>query len=143
MKRQTEMTRTKGGVVHPPVMRAIAKLGADISVARRARRISAQNLADRMGVSRGTIHRLEKGEAGVSINTLGMALASLGMLGRLAGLVDQASDDVGLMISRGKLPGRVSGSRSPRNVDGKSFSSPRLTSTSAGTDAKTEEPEGW
>jgi len=129
------MFRTKGSVVHSAVARGIAKLGQDISIARRARRISTLDMSGRMGVSRGTLHRLESGDPGVSINTLAMALNALGMMDRLTQLVDQSEDDVGLMVSRGNLPERVVGARKTRTGGSKA------NVTSHGTESS--DPEGW
>ncbi|MCS0460778.1 helix-turn-helix transcriptional regulator [Rhizobium favelukesii] len=38
------------------------KIGEDISVARRIRRIAADDFARRIGISRATLHRLENGD---------------------------------------------------------------------------------
>ncbi|EIC23050.1 helix-turn-helix domain-containing protein [Thiorhodovibrio frisius] len=46
---------------------ALRKLGADIRDARRRRRIGTELMAERMGVSRGTLNRLEAGNPAVSI----------------------------------------------------------------------------
>ena len=81
--------RTKGSAVHPLIARGIARLGQDISRARRARGISTTDMAARMGVGRSTLHRLEQGDPGVSLNTLAMALSVLGLFDRLAELVEK------------------------------------------------------
>lgn len=100
--------RTKGSAVHPSIARGIARLGQDISRARRARRISTTDMAARMGVGRSTLHRLEQGDPGVSLNTLAMALSVLGLFDRLAELVDPASDELGLMLAEKTLPRNIS-----------------------------------
>ncbi|MBQ0812294.1 helix-turn-helix transcriptional regulator [Roseovarius sp.] len=100
--------RTKGSAVHPSIARGIARLGQDISRARRARRISTTDMAARMGVGRSTLHRLEQGDPGVSLNTLAMALSVLGLFDRLADLVDPASDELGLMLAEKTLPRNIS-----------------------------------
>ena len=88
MTARTDKTaRTKGNAVHPSIARGIARLGQDISRARRARRISTTDMAARMGVGRSTLHRLEQGDPGVSLNTLAMALSVLELFDRLAELV--------------------------------------------------------
>ena len=43
-----------------PVERAIRKLGHDLSLARRRRRISQDSMAQRMGASVSTVRRIEK-----------------------------------------------------------------------------------
>jgi len=131
--------RTKGGVVHSSVARSLRKLGADIAVARRVRRISTTDLAERMGVTRGTLRRLENGDPGVSLNTLAMAMAALGTSGRLTDLMDQASDDIGLMTTRAALPERIA-SRRPAKTAGSpedATGSPEAPTKASGT------PVGW
>ena len=107
MAARERVRRTKGSAVYPAVARSIQQLGRDISFARRARRISAEEFAASMGVSRATLHRLEHGDPGISINTLAMALHALGRLDLMSSLVDVSKDDVGLMTLRGEVPRRV------------------------------------
>jgi len=87
--------------------RALASLGANIKTARLKRRISVRGFAERVGVSERTIMRLEKGEDGVSIGTLAMACLVLGEIDRIAGFLDAASDDTGLLLDRETLPKRI------------------------------------
>lgn len=108
--------KTKGGPVYPVVAKTLSKLGQDISLARRTRRISAADFAERMGVSRATLSRLEAGDAGCSLNTLASALHILGRLDLLSNLLDQTKDDTGLWIMRDAVPKRI---RKPK-VKGKS-----------------------
>lgn len=129
-----KVVRTKGGVVHPSIARGIARLGRDISRARRARRISTTDMAARMGVGRSTLHRLEQGDPGVSLNTLAMALSVLGLFGRLAELVDPAADDIGLMLAEKTLPRNVVSRRRP------SLSAER---SGAASGEAQDAPEGW
>ncbi len=125
------VARTKGGVVHPSTTRGIARLGRDISRARRARRISTTEMAARMGVGRSTLHRLEQGDPGVSLNTLAMALSVLGLFDRLADLADPADDDIGLMMAQKALPKNVRRRAPSRQPPG--------PASGADDDA----PEGW
>jgi Helix-turn-helix. len=93
-----------------PSLRAeaeLAKLGADIAVARKRRRFTQQRLADGAGVNVATIRRLERGEAGVSLGVLVMVLLTLGESGRLGDLLDVAKDDIGLVLAVNELPQRV------------------------------------
>lgn len=137
-KERRRITRTKGSVVHPSVERGISKLGVDLGFARRARRISTIDMAARMGVSRSTLHRLEAGDPGVSLNTLAMALSVLGLFDRLTDLVDPASDDLGLALSRKTLPRRVvNRPRKRASVE----EMPRSEPHSSGS--ADDEPEGW
>ena len=95
----------------PSVQRALRALGRDVSIARRKRRLPVADFAARMGVSQGTLIRLEKGEAGVSIGALAMALLALGELRRIEEILDVSRDDTGLMLDVGNLPRRI---RRPR-----------------------------
>ncbi|MGR9293607.1 helix-turn-helix domain-containing protein (plasmid) [Rhizobium leguminosarum] len=104
----TKVKTTKGGaVVHLQVDRALAKIGADISLARRVRRMAADDFAERIGVSRGTLHRLENGDPGISINTLAMALHALGRLDALAKIADPVNDAVTLSQMIEEVPKRI------------------------------------
>lgn len=125
--------RTKGSAVHPSIARGIARLGQDISRARRARRISTTEMAARMGVGRSTLHRLEQGDPGVSLNTLAMALSVLGLFDRLADLVDPASDQLGLMLAEKTLPRNISRRRSSSSEK----------SQGPAAQADDDAPEGW
>lgn len=131
-RERPKKTTTKGNVVHPAVQRGLVKLGQDVALARRVRKLSTQDMADRMGVDRGTLRRLEQGDPGVSLNTLAMALSALGMMERLAGLVDRATDDIGLMAVQSRIPNRITRPR-PGGSGGE---------TGTGGVSR-EEPEGW
>lgn len=100
--------------------RALKRLGDNLKVARLKRRISLQDFADRIGVSKRTISRLEKGDDGVSIGTLAMACLVLGELGRVETFLDAGSDDLGLMLAKDQLPKRIDGPRksSRKSEDG-------------------------
>lgn len=87
--------------------RAIASLGRNIKTARTKRRIPVKEFAERIGVSERTVIRLEKGDEGVSLGTLGMACLVLGELDLISGFLDPAADDTGLLIDQQKLPKRI------------------------------------
>ena len=129
-----KVARTKGSVVHPSIARGIARLGRDISRARRVRRISTTDMAARMGVGRSTLHRLEHGDPGVSLNTLAMALSVLGLFDRLADLVDPAADDIGLMLAEKTLP---------KNIVSRRRSSQSTQTPGAASGEADDVPEGW
>ena len=92
----------------PKAKLALERLGQDIRNARLRRGIAVADLAVRAGTSPSSIARLERGDPGVAIGTLADVLVVLGLLERLADLVDIRKDDLGLAlaalsISRGKL----------------------------------------
>jgi transcriptional regulator with XRE-family HTH domain len=90
-----------------PVERAIRKLGGDISLARRRRRISQASLAERMGASLSTVRRIEKGDARVPIHFFARALHVFGEIQALEQLLDSSNDDIGLTLADEQLPKRV------------------------------------
>lgn len=90
-----------------PVQRAIAKLGNDLALARRRRRISQQSLATRIGASVSTIKRMEKGDMRVPLHFIARSLHVFGELERLAALLDSAHDDIGLTLADDALPKRI------------------------------------
>jgi hypothetical protein len=89
------------------VRRALEKLGSDISVARRRRRVPMSLMAQRAFVSRNTLARVERGDPSVSMGIWATALFVLGMSDRLGQLADTATDRVGLSLEEERLPKRV------------------------------------
>ena len=92
-----------------PVQRALLKLGADLSLARRRRHISQASLAERMGASLSTVRRMEKGDARVPIHFFARALHVFGELQALEHLLDTPKDEIGLALMDEQLPKRVRG----------------------------------
>lgn len=90
-----------------PVTRALRKLGRDIRDARRRRRIPTAILAQRASMSRTTLVKIEKGDAGVLLGNVATVLFALGMIDRLGDLADARSDAVGLQLEEEHLPERV------------------------------------
>ena len=87
--------------------RALEKLGRDINLARRRRRMSIEDFSERTGISPATIGRLEKGDPGVSIGAVAMAFVALGELKRISNLLDTSQDSVGLFLSEDDVPKRI------------------------------------
>ena len=85
-------------------------IGEDLGTWRRLRRLTAAQVADRAGISRYTVMRLENGEGATMENLLRVARA-LGVLDQLVEAVDPYKTDVGRMRSEEALPQRV---RPPR-----------------------------
>ncbi len=90
-----------------PVKRALKKLGNDICNARKRRRIPMQLAADRASISRATLSKIEKGDEGVSLGAYARIIFVLGMIGRLAELMDTTSDTLGLELEIENLPKRI------------------------------------
>ncbi len=94
---------------------ALAKLGADIAVARKKRRISTVSMAERAFVSRGTLYKVERGDPSVSIGIYAAVLAILGLADRLAQAADRRDDSLGLDIDEDRLPRKVQPRRRSRS----------------------------
>lgn len=90
-----------------PVLKALRKLGQDINDARRRRRITTQLMAQRSGLSRSTIGKIEKGDPTTSMGGYGAVLFVLGMEKRLSDLVDSMHDLVGRRLEDENLPKRI------------------------------------
>lgn len=93
---------------------ALAKLGADITVARKKRRISTVSMAERAFISRGTLYKVERGDPSVSIGIYATVLAILGLADRLAQAADRREDSLGLDIDEDRLPRKVQPRRRSR-----------------------------
>ena len=96
------------------VARSMRKLAEDLITWRKLRGLTQAQLADRAGVSRDTLSRLESGTGGVGLETLLRVLRALGLLDSLAEAFDPYRSDVGRMRSDEVLPRRVR----PRKLGG-------------------------
>jgi transcriptional regulator with XRE-family HTH domain len=90
-----------------PALQALRKLGRDLALARRKRRISTADMAQRLFVSRDTLWRLERGDPAVSLGTLATAAFILQLHDRLAGLAAAATDALALSLDERHLPKRI------------------------------------
>ena len=90
-----------------PARRALQKLGHDLALARRKRRISTADMAARLLVSRETLWRMERGDPTVSVGTVATATFVLQLHERLADLAAPASDDLALSLEESRLPQRI------------------------------------
>jgi DNA-binding XRE family transcriptional regulator len=93
------------------VCQALQKLGGDLKDARRRRRIKAELMAERLGVSRTTLDRMEKGEPTVSMGTYLTAIYSLDSdkLREFTNLFSREKDVLGQAVSDRELPKRIRG----------------------------------
>lgn len=90
-----------------PVRRALKKLGKDIADARRRRRIPVKLAAERASISRSTLNKIENGYEGVSMGSYARILFILGIINRLADLVDPSIDELGMILETENLPKRI------------------------------------
>ena len=90
-----------------PVTRALRKLGDDMKNARLRRRIGTSLMAERAGISRATLLKIEKGFSTVSLANYASVLFVLGMIERLSNLVDITHDRLALDLEEENLPKRI------------------------------------
>jgi transcriptional regulator with XRE-family HTH domain len=89
------------------VRRELARLGLDLSAARKRRRLTTAIVAERAFVSRNTITRVERGDPSVSIGIYATVLFVLGLGDRIGALADAGADQIGLGLENEQLPKRI------------------------------------
>jgi transcriptional regulator with XRE-family HTH domain len=99
-------------VTRTPVAVASAqrRIGEYLATWRKLRQLTAAQVADRAGISRYTVMRLEGGEGASTENLLRVARA-LGVLDTLTAALDPYATDLGKLRAQESLPERV---RTPR-----------------------------
>lgn len=100
--------------IPPAVARSMRGLAEDLVTWRKLRGLTQAQLADRSGVSRDTLQRLEGGTGSVGLETLLRVLRALGLLDSLTEAFDPHRSDVGRMRADEELPKRVR----PRRLGG-------------------------
>ncbi|MBN9426434.1 MAG: helix-turn-helix domain-containing protein [Burkholderiales bacterium] len=120
-----------------PVERALHQLGQDISTARRMRRLSQEDLAQRIGTSLSTVRRMEDGYPGTALHTFLRALQVLGRLEAMIKAMAMENDVLGMELVREQLPQRVRTSRGGKPRVGRS------AAAKEGTADGTDELEGF
>ena len=98
------------------VRRSLMKFGADLATARRKRKLTVAMMAERLGVSKGTYLRVEKGNPSVSLGVYAMALFVLGFGDAFGDLVAPQHDDQGLLLDEQRLPLRVRVKKEPTHL---------------------------
>ncbi len=96
---------------------ALVKLGVDMTVARKKRRISTVSMAERAFISRGTLYKVERGDPSVSMGIYATVLSILGLVDGLAKVADRRDDILGLDLEEDRLPRKIV---SPERVNKKS-----------------------
>ncbi len=90
-----------------PVSRALKKLGEDLKNARKRRRITTKLISERASISRTTLIKIEKGDAGVSMGAYAKVVFILGLISHLSDIADIAFDKLGQTFETEHLPKRV------------------------------------
>lgn len=93
----------------PKTRRILGELGENVRLARLRRDLSAEKVSERAGISRPTLHALEKGSGSVSLGTV---LQVLMVLGLEKDLLSVARDDVfGRRLQDAGLKSKAGGRR--------------------------------
>jgi transcriptional regulator with XRE-family HTH domain len=98
-----------------PVRRALRAAGDSVSAWRKLRGLTQTQLAQRAGISRDTLSRLERGDEGVSVENLLRVLRVLGILDGVPRALDPYRSDIGRLRADEQLPQRVR----PKNLIGR------------------------
>lgn len=85
----------------------LRRMGEDISAARRARRISQADMAEKVAVSRKTISAIERGDPKVAFGTYAEVAWIMGLENSLLSAFAPSGDPVALREARLNLPERV------------------------------------
>jgi transcriptional regulator with XRE-family HTH domain len=82
-------------------------MGDDLTVWRKLRGLTQAQVADRAGIARTTLIRLEGGDGAVSLENVLRVARALGILEAIPRAVDPYESDVGRLRSEERLPQRV------------------------------------
>ena len=88
-------------------------MGEQLGIWRKLRQLTVAQVAERAGISRYTVMRLENGE-GASMENLLRVARALGVLDLLAAALDPYATDLGRLRAQESLPKRVRTSRITR-----------------------------
>jgi transcriptional regulator with XRE-family HTH domain len=90
----------------PPaaVEEILTRLGRNIRIARLRRRLTMEELAERVGISRYVLADVEKGKSTTAIAAYIGALWALGLHGDIRELADPDSDEEGKILERARSP---------------------------------------
>ena len=86
---------------------ALKQIGQNIKEARIKRRISTVLMAQKTGITRVTIGKIEKGNPNVSIGAYAIVIFMLGLTDKLKTLLDPYEDKEGINLERQRYPKRI------------------------------------
>ena len=90
-----------------PVRRALRESGSHIQVWRKLRGLTQAQLAERAGVARRTVSRMERGDGEVRFEIFLRIVHALGVLDRIPQAFDPYESDIGRLRADERLPQRV------------------------------------
>ena len=90
-----------------PVLEAATTIGEQLTTWRKLLGLTADQVADRAGIARGTLARIEHGDGGVNLAAFLSTANALGQLNRLVTATDPYETDLGRARADEILPQRV------------------------------------
>ena len=96
--------RSNKAVVMPKTVRQLETVGEQIRLARLRRKYSVNLIAERAGISRATLWKVEKGDPGVAIGVYAKVLAAIGLPNDITLLA--RDDELGRIIQDSELLNR-------------------------------------
>jgi DNA-binding XRE family transcriptional regulator len=90
-----------------PVRRTLRDIGGDIQTWRKLRGLTQSQVADRAGIDRKSVGRVERGDGAVSLEVVLRVLNALGVMDGVAKALDPYETDVGRLRADDQLPQRV------------------------------------
>jgi transcriptional regulator with XRE-family HTH domain len=101
--------KRKKVILFPKYQKMLEQMGENIKLARKRRRLTTQQVAERAGISRNTLYLLEKGNPGVSIGALFNVLRVLNLHEDFLKLA--ADDELGRKLQDLELLGGKNGNK--------------------------------
>ena len=89
------------------VRRGAVELGEHLTVWRKLQHLTAEQVSERAGITRGTLRRLEHGDPSVGLGVVLSVARSLGQLDTLVTALDPYESDLGRARADEQLPQRV------------------------------------
>ncbi len=89
------------------VKHKLRDLGADLKKARLRRRLKMSVIADRAGISRETLSKIQKGDPGVSMGSYATVIFATGLGTDWMELADVKNDRVGQRLDEDRIPLRA------------------------------------
>jgi transcriptional regulator with XRE-family HTH domain len=102
---------SKSVTILPRLERLLAQLGENLKLARLRRKLTAQQVAERAGITRTTLWQIEKGASHVSMGAYAQVLFILGMEQDMLKLA--TDDDLGRRLQDAQL---VTRKRAPKKI---------------------------
>lgn len=89
------------------VRETFSEVGKSLKTWRMLYKLKAVQVAERAGISLGTLHKIEKGDPSISIGAFLEVLNGLGLLESFAESLDPLNSDLGRMRINENLPKRI------------------------------------